>query len=180
MLRLKSILCASLLSLMVMGCSSCAQKTPEPSAPPTVPTVVLTAPTSSLRIAQDNWELTLPSSDWVKMDRLPEEATTGFANAKQHSMFILATESYDAGDSIAYAMMGMRGIKAAGATITSVSQTNINGHKFVVIQANIKEVSVWTWVTVSSGYGYGLSCGGKSDNDQEAICTSLILTLRVK
>jgi hypothetical protein len=183
-----------LVALGATACSSCAHKTPDPTAPtPVVDASVSATPApapapsasvappvkTGLKVSQDNWELTLPSDAWQKIPDAPGDVAA-FMNKEQHNLVILVTEKF-AGKYEEYVLMAVRGLKGAGATIISAKQIELNGHKFVLVESSKSDVRVWTWVTLLNGQGYGLACGGPAaDEAQHDLCFGIANTFNIK
>jgi hypothetical protein len=81
-----------------------------------------------------------------------------------------------------YVIEALRGIKGAGAKITSSHTAELNGVKYTVIESVKDKVVVWAWVTVKNNYGYVFTCGGDEANTEShhQSCDKISLTLKVK
>lgn len=186
--RMKTFLVAvGLVAIGVTACSSCANKTPAPSTPDVVVapdasvTVTPVPPTpvpTTVKVSQDGWEFTLPSSGWDAMESPPAHSVA-LLNKDRKNIIVMVSEPFP-GKYEEYVLMALRGVRAAGATITSAKQVEVNGGKFVLIESSKNGMRVWMWVTLIKGQGYGFSCGGAaSDDSQHDLCFGVADTLKI-
>jgi hypothetical protein len=126
----------------------------------------------------DNAEFTFPDNGWTAIANPPPHSQA-FMNQDRKNMVIAVSEDFP-GTYEEYVLMALRGVKSAGATISSAKQVDINGNKFVLVESSRSGITVWMWVTLVSGHGYGLSCGGAtSDTTQQPLCSGIAGTFKI-
>jgi hypothetical protein len=177
----------ALLAIGIISCSSCAKKdqvepttpTVEP-APPVTPPVPPPPVSTSVTIAKENYSFVLPDAGWQPVTIGEGAATVNVSllNPDKKNL-ILFTKDEFVGTFPQYALLALRGMKAAGATIVSASQITLNGQKFVAIESSKNAVRVYIFATLVNGYGYGLTCGGQDDGTQHDLCFGIANTLKI-
>jgi len=179
----KTFAIISILTLGIVSCSSCARKTPDPSTPAPAPPVTVTpvpptpVPTTTV-IKQDNVEFTLPTDEWKKLESPPSHSVA-LINPVKKNIIVFVNEDFS-GTYEQYVLVALRGVKDAGANVASAKQTEVNGHKFVLIESSKNGMRVWMWVTLLNNHGYGFSCGGPDgDTTQRDLCSNIMGTLKI-
>jgi len=172
----------SFLSLGIISCSACAKQEQTPvEVPVPVPTVVVppVPPVTTVKITNANLEATLPNDGW-KVLEVPEDAPIrAFINPKLKNLVLLSKQA-DASSTYEQFVLGaLRGLKDSGAVVASAKQVELNGHKFIVIDAAKNNVQVFMWVTLESGFGYGFSCGGPVELAPHDLCFSIANTVKI-
>jgi hypothetical protein len=191
---MKNFFLATLVSLIIgtISCTSCtsSQSSIPPADAGNLTTVVSSASASTkpiasvpiitnLVVANDNWQFTLPDSNWVSKNPEQLEVKSIKVNNTTHSLLVFLKESY-AGSYQDYVLIAIRGLKESGAILISSTQVNINGNNFIVTETTANDLRMWLWMTVKNGNGYGFSCGGSAtDETQHDICFSIASTLKI-
>jgi hypothetical protein len=186
------------LPLVLLGLISCSPKAPDPPPPcdgstcpdptatvaptaTTTPTAtgLPTTPTTQV-LADENWEFAIPAT-WVKIAR-PEpipEVKSYYGHAETRNLIIFIKEPF-AGLAGEYALQSLRGLKDSGARLASAKQVDINGNKFVLIDADRDGIQLYIWITAKNGFGYVLSCGGPATAEsKEELCQSIANSLKI-
>lgn len=179
----------TLLAAGLISCTSCTKTnvTPAPceggvcTAPTTsviVPPVPTTPPVTDQLVTGDSYEVTVPAG-WAQRE-LPE-GTHGvdwvYVSPDKNSLVAMLNEPFP-GTSDEYVLEAIRGLKGAGATLTSSTQVELNDNKFVLIDSERDGIRMWLWVTARNGFGLALSCGGTTAN--EAVCLKVSSSLKLK
>lgn len=173
---------AVLATVGVVSCSSCASKPPPEPTPVPVEVVDAAPPApTTVKVTGPNWELTLPGPGWDSNQSCAPDGTctTVLVNEARKNVVLFVGKPYN-GTSDQYVLTAIRAIKDAGANVASTKQIQLNGHNFVLIEANRSDnVKVWLWFTILSNHGYELSCGGVDDGHQLELCSGVASTLKI-
>jgi hypothetical protein len=176
----KILLVVSLLAGGIVSCSSCSGNTPAVSNPDPTPSVSAIPPTPiplDTLVKKDNYEFTLPGNSWNQVETC-KNAGCPVAYMNKDNNAVVAFMSENTSDTLdKYVLSAIRGMKDAGANISSTKQIDLNGHKFVLVESSKNNVKVWMWITLLNGQGYGLSCG--APDDVHDLCFAIANTLKI-
>ncbi len=179
------ILAIMLVAIGTVSCSSCTKETTTPDAgSPPVPsssTTVTPEPPKPVpgpvTIKEGKWEFTFPTDGWKRVENPPPHSIA-FINQEVKNITIMVDEEFT-GTYDEYALNAIRGIRAAGATVASAKQVEINGTKFVLVDSSKDGMRVWLWVTLKGGRGNALSCGGGDTTSTHDLCFGIANTLKI-
>lgn len=125
------------------------------------------------------WELTVPAGwETLQDDEVKPEVYMG--NVDEHNLILLTKEEY-VGDTARYALDAIKAFREDGTTVSSSTQVELNGRKFVVLETINGEARMWFWLATQNGVGYALSCGGPADEDHhKELCNDVAKTFKIK
>lgn len=164
-----------LLGTGLMSCTSCASNTlpVEVSSEPTSTALPTATPSASsdpvpvrtdVLVKKNKCEFTLPGLEWKSLPTCDEDnCPVAFVNKDETGLVVLLNEKFESSFDD-YVLTMLREVKEAGATVDSVSEVTLSGHKFILMDSSKDNVRVWLWVGLVGDQGYVLSCGGPVDN----------------
>ena len=186
---MKKFLVIALMSLGLLSCSSCAKKNPptevnHPAPAPTVSATVTQPPPAPVdprvTVSADHWSVTLPDNSWTRIN--PDETgddTAVLVNSSLMNMIIVEQKDFP-GTLDVFALVNIRALRNSGAQLVSAKQVEIDGHKFVLVEASKGNNKAWMWMAVEGGHGFGLTCGGPAEANHEQLCAGIAATLKLK
>lgn len=170
----------ALMALGIVSCSACAKKDQTPDAAPPVPTAstpdASPPPVTTVTITTGHATLTLPSTDWKKLET--DGTVYGYINMTLKNAVVLGQEEFT-GSRDAYILQALRSVKDSGGTVNSTKQVTLNGHNFALFEVTKNGNTLWAWTTVESGFGIILTCGGAPSTPQGDLCQGIASTLKL-
>jgi hypothetical protein len=128
------------------------------------------------------WELTVPHG-WKSLDVSQAEnpqVDAVFVNAEKLNLIVVMSEDFT-GTMDEYVLSAIRGLKDSGGTFNSATQVELNGLKFILLESEKNNTTIWVWVTVHNECGFTLSCGGPSvENLHKDICTIVASSFKLR
>ena len=179
-----------LLGVGLVSCSSCAKSPQVEPTPVPVPTPAPTAttpppepPAPSTVVSGENWSFD-PGEGFKVLMPPKDEIKAVMLNPTQKVIVIFTKEEF-AGTLEQYTLLAIRGFRDSGANLTSATQVELNGTKFVLLETSkvnssgVKIVA-WQWATVKDKQGYGFTCGGPAtDSGASTLCPKISSTLKI-
>jgi len=180
---MKKFILMGMLALSVVSCSACGKKLPEPAVVDAAPPVVDAGPPveNPLTFKGEHWEFTLPSEGWKGFGEETPPGTVVLINPSLMNLVILEERVFP-GTLDVLALNNLRSIRNSGATVLSAKQVDVNGHKFVLVEAVKDSNKVWIWMATTGTNAIGFSCGGSATapTDLSVVCSGIANTLKIK
>ena len=181
------------LMLCLVSCSSCTKSedtTNVKTEPVSVGSAEFTMPdagppvSTDQLVISDNVSILIPK-DWVRTDSVtavPELQWMYLNKGKKNVIMLIKEQSKNTLD--VYTLESLRQVSEANAVLDSHTTVAVNGKAYSLLVSHTSADTIWLWLSVDGDYSYALSCGGKTDfnNDgpdsQEAMCNKMVQTLK--
>lgn len=184
---MKRFLALVLLTVSLVSCSSCVKKNQQDPevVPPPAPAVTPTNPPpppppvdTHVDVKGDSWQFTLPNKGWSSPDGAPQDMVV-LLNPELQNGIIFETINGYPGTLDTLVLVNLRDMRNKGVTLVSTKQTELNGTKFVLVEATKNGNRVWMWIGVQNQVAYSFSCGGPESADNKQLCADIANTLRI-
>lgn len=158
----------------IVSCSSCLKKEDQTDAgvvtPPPSPIVQPTL------ISRDNWQIILPVGWTENVTAL--SSTVLLARSEDNKMLVLLHKDVFFGTTQELTALYVRDIHDQGAQLISTSSMEINGTKYVLLEAAKPTTKAWMWETTINKYGYSLLCAGAASDYPTCLTIARSIVIR--
>jgi hypothetical protein len=169
-----------LAAVSLTSCLACSSKKPIVVVTEAGNYSVDAAAAPSTIVKQDNWQFSLPGTDWNKDTLCVSSNCPIIYNNKIYNSKVVLSVEDSTNTYSEYIILSLRDLRGMGATITSSKQVSVNGNQFVLVESSDKVQTYWTWLTLINHKGYDFSCGGPTmDNTQHDLCFGIANSFKI-